>query len=61
MKKKKKILSAVFVAGVIALLMIAGNVEQGASFGETIICTIIDFLVLAFSGFRSGLLTRPEE
>jgi len=58
---KKKILSAVFVITVFAIFCISGNLEQGViTHAQAIIYSAITFAVMAYSGFKSGMLVHPD-
>lgn len=58
---KKKMLSAVFVATVFAIFCISGNLEQGViTHAQAIIYSAIIFAVMAYSGFKSGMLGCPD-
>lgn len=58
----KKILSILFFASFAALWVIAGGVEQDyITIGQAILFLILDTVVIAVSGFRSGLLVAPQK
>ena len=58
---KKKILSAVFVVTVLAIFCISGSLEQNMiSHAQAIIYSAITFAVMGYSGFKSGMLIKPD-
>ena len=58
----KKILSILFFASFAALWGIAGGVEQDyITIGQAFAAAVIDTVIIAVSGFRSGLLVAPQK
>ena len=54
MKKLKQI---IFLLTVFAMFLIAGNMDCGEmSFGAAMAASVVNFIVMAWSGFSSGLL-----
>lgn len=57
MKKLKQI---IFLLTVLAMFMIAGSLDCGEiSFGAAMAASAVNFIVMAWSGFSSGLLAVP--
>lgn len=55
MKILKKI---IFLLTVLAMFLIAGNMDCGEiSFGTAAVLSVCNFILMAWSGFSSGLLT----
>lgn len=57
----KKIKQAVFFITVFMMFAIAGNMDNGdISAKAAVILSAVNFAVMAWSGFSSGLLTLPD-
>ncbi|MCM1330427.1 MAG: hypothetical protein NC253_13415 [Ruminococcus sp.] len=60
--RSKKFLSVIFLLSWLAVYCIAGNLEQEyISGGQALVLFALDYAVMAYSGFKSGLLTMPEK
>lgn len=56
-KVVKKVLVALFLLTVLAMFFIAGSMEQDyISLGQGIAASIVNFVLMFFSGFKTGLL-----
>lgn len=59
MKKLKQI---IFLLTVLAMFLITGNLDSGEmSLKSAGIAMMVDFIVMAWSGFSSGLLVLPDD
>lgn len=59
MKKLKQI---IFLLTVLAMFVITGNLDSGEmSLKSAGIAMTVDFIVMAWSGFSSGLLELPDD
>lgn len=59
MKKLKQI---IFLLTVLAMFLITGNLDSGEmSLKSAGIAMTVDFIVMAWSGFSSGLLVLPDD
>ncbi len=59
--KIKKLKQIIFLLTVLAMFLIAGSMDNGdISFGAAIAASVVNFIVMAWSGFSSGLLMRSE-
>lgn len=59
MKKLKQI---IFLLTVLAMFLIAGGMDNGEiSFGAAAVLSIINFIIMAWSGFSSGLLELSDK
>lgn len=56
-KVVKKMLEALFLLTVLAMFLIAGSMEQDyISLGQGIAASAVNFVIMFFSGFKTGLL-----
>lgn len=59
---KNKILTVIFVLSWFALFAIVGSLDQYTiAVEQAITYSIIDFTAIGLSGFKSGLLTLPDD
>lgn len=59
MKKLKQI---IFLLTVLTMFLIAGGMDNGdISFGAAAVASIVNFIVMAWSGFSSGLLVLSDD
>lgn len=57
----KKIKQIIFLLTVLAMFLIAGGMDNGEiSFDEAALASIVNFIIMAWSGFSSGLLTVSD-
>lgn len=57
----KKFLSILFFASFAALWGVAVGVEQSnITIGQAVLCLVLDTVIIAVSGFGSGMLTIPD-
>jgi len=55
----KTIKQIIFLLTVLAMFLIAGDMDCGEiSFGAAIAASVVNFIIMAWSGISSGLLTR---
>lgn len=53
----KKLKQVIFLMTVLAMFLIAGSLDCGEmSFGAAIAASVVNFIIMAWSGFSSGLL-----
>lgn len=58
MKKLKQI---IFLLTVLAMFLIAGSMDNGdISFGVAVAASVVNFIIMAWSGFSSGLLVLSD-
>ncbi|MBD5145655.1 MAG: hypothetical protein HDT21_07100 [Ruminococcus sp.] len=59
MKKLKQI---IFLLTVLAMFLIAGGMDNGdIPFDAAAVLSIVNFIIMAWSGFSSGLLVLPDD
>ena len=55
---KRKALTVIFLLTVIALFVITGSLEhEYITIGQAIVAGIVNFIAMAVSGYKSGMLT----
>lgn len=59
---KHKALYVIFLLTVLAMIIITGSLEQERiTCGQAVVASCVNFIAMAVSGYRSGMLTVPEE
>ena len=60
--RSKKFLSGIFLLSWFAVFVITGSLEQEyITCGQAFAAGALNYIVMAYSGFRSGLLTLPDK
>lgn len=60
--RSKKFLSGIFLLSWFAVFCITGNLEQGyISSGQAFSAYAMNYVVMAYSGFKSGMLALPDK
>lgn len=59
---RKKFLSGIFLLSWLAVFLISGGLEQGCiTIGQAVTANAVNFIVMTYSGFGSGMLTLPNK
>lgn len=60
--RRKKFLSGIFLLSWLAVFLISGSLEQERiTCGQAVAVSAANFVVMACSGFGSGMLTVPQK
>ena len=60
--RRKKFLSGIFLLSWLAVFLISGSLEQGCiTIGQAATANAVNFIIMAYSGFGSGMLTLPNK
>lgn len=60
--RRKKFLSGIFLLSWLAVFLISGSLEQGRmTCGQAVTANAVNFIVIAYSGFMSGMLKPPKQ
>lgn len=60
--RRKKFLSVIFLLSWLAVFFISGSLEQEyVTCGQASAVSAVNFAVMAYSGFGSGMLTVPQK
>lgn len=60
--RSKKFLSGIFLLSWLAVFCIAGSLEQEyISCGQAFAASVLNYAVMAYSGFKSCMLTLPDK